>query len=666
MPATPPHLPLQTALLLAGVVVLLSLLLLYQHEAWRPLRRLALIVIGLAAIMFPFWSGTAARHASSQCQLINSLPQLGLRDAGFVSSDSCRACHPGQYASWHRSYHRTMTQPATPKTVLADFGNMRLENRGRSYLLQRRGEEFWVEMADPDWERQQLASGMDPMAAADPPRVWKRVVMTTGSHQQQTYWVSGKDDRHLFNVPFMYLVDDARMVPREDVFLRPPQAGRGYDQWDNNCIECHCVSGEHAIDPAAGSAIPSTAELGIACEACHGPGREHVMANRSPQRRYGIHLAAAGDSTIVHPRRISAQASAQMCGQCHGMNVQKNDALRAGLRYRAGGELTQVKMILRTSDRHLTDTERQDWLRLSRHLQQQPDDFLPSRFWPDGMVRVSGREHNAMIESACFHGGDLSCLSCHSMHESVPDDQLSAGMNGNEACLQCHESYRNDVAAHTHHAADSSGSLCYNCHMPHTAYGLLKAIRSHLIDSPSVQSTLDTGRPNACSLCHLDQPLSFAATHLSEWYGQPAPVLDEESRTISAAVVLALRGDANQRALIAWHMGWAPAEAVSGRNWMAPYLAHLLNDPYSAVRYVAHRSLRRLPGFESFQYDFVGRRDELQRARQRALERWQSLQSRPPDRSDGAVLIDSDGRLQAKKLADLAARRDDRPVDLRE
>ena len=28
----------------------------------------------------------------------------------YVSSRTCRACHPSQYASWHASYHRTMTQ----------------------------------------------------------------------------------------------------------------------------------------------------------------------------------------------------------------------------------------------------------------------------------------------------------------------------------------------------------------------------------------------------------------------------------------------------------------------------------------------------------------------------------------------------------------------------
>ena len=40
------------------------------------------------------------------------------------------------------------------------------------------------------------------------------------------------------------------------------------------------------------------------------------------------------------------------------------------------------------------------------------------------------------------------------------------------------------LTAHTHHVDGSSGSNCLNCHMPHTTYGVLKAIRSHEISSP--------------------------------------------------------------------------------------------------------------------------------------------------------------------------------------
>src|SRR6185503_18883708 len=40
---------------------------------------------------------------------------------GYAAASQCRACHPSQYESWYGSFHRTMTQVATPRSVLAEF-----------------------------------------------------------------------------------------------------------------------------------------------------------------------------------------------------------------------------------------------------------------------------------------------------------------------------------------------------------------------------------------------------------------------------------------------------------------------------------------------------------------------------------------------------------------
>src|SRR5207248_8492510 len=58
-----------------------------------------------------------------------------MADRGFVASAACKDCHPRQYASWYRTYHRTMTQPATAETVLAPMGEIELSSRGRTYHL---------------------------------------------------------------------------------------------------------------------------------------------------------------------------------------------------------------------------------------------------------------------------------------------------------------------------------------------------------------------------------------------------------------------------------------------------------------------------------------------------------------------------------------------------
>jgi hypothetical protein len=198
--------------------------------------------------------------------------------------------------------------------------------------------------------------------------------------------------------------------------------------------------------------------------------------------------------------------------------------------------------------------------------------------------------------------------------------------------------------------------------MPYTSYGLLKAIRSHQVSSPSVATSLETGRPNACNQCHQDRTMAWAADLLSRWYGVPRPDLPGDEQRIAATALWALRGDAGQRALMAWSYGWEEAHRASGSHWQAPYLAQLLEDRYDAVRFIAHRSLRRLPGFRDFAYDFIGPPDHRAEARQRALRVWAGSQGAPGRTFSPAVLVDGQGRVLEAEFQRLWKERDDRPV----
>jgi hypothetical protein len=202
--------------------------------------------------------------------------------------------------------------------------------------------------------------------------------------------------------------------------------------------------------------------------------------------------------------------------------------------------------------------------------------------------------------------------------------------------------------------------------MPYTTYGLLKAIRSHEIDSPTVSASLRSGRPNACNQCHLNETLAWTARYLDQWYEMPSPRLPPVHHEVAAAVVWSLSGDAGQRALMAWSMGWPAAREISKSGWMAPYLAQLLDDPYEAVRLMAHRSLRTLPGYEDFDYDFLAPPAERAAARLRALEMWRRLPGKPEDDGAAAVLVDSHGTLREELFYPLLARRDERVVELHE
>lgn len=658
------------AWLLAAALMLLTLTAGLTYEARRSSRAASADVLSQAL------PDTTSHTSSSTRSPTPASPPDPL--APYVSSDRCAACHPGHYASWHASYHRKMTQVASPESVLGPFDGRTLEAKGRSYRLQRRGDEYWVEMADPDWEADLLASRVSPETVPDAsaPRRWKRIVMTTGSHHMQTYWVASDRDRRLFNFPWLWLNEDQRWIPREDGFIRPPDGPRTYDVWHDSCIECHAVAGEKNHDPRKGWE-PSAAELGIACEACHGPGKEHIRAHRSPLGRYLSRADDEPDPTIVNPAHLDAKAASQVCGYCHGINMWKQGPLRAGVRFHPGDDLRETRVIMRASDRAAASTDpidQRDWQLLQRQLDQVKatnPTVLEERFWPDGMVRVSGREHNGMIESACYESGELSCLSCHSMHDSDPDDQLARNQIGDAACLQCHPIYAEDPRAHTRHAPDSAGSRCQNCHMPHTVYGLLSSIRSHWIDSPSAATHQETGRTNACNLCHLDRSLGWAADRLEAWYGQPRPTLTTDEEAIGEGIRQTLTGNAHQRAMMAWHMGWPEATAASGDAWKGFFLGHLLDDPYPAVRYLAGDSLSRLPLGESgslAEYDFLDESAERGEARDEAMAVWRDAVEDPDRRGIDRVarLLDAKGRLDEVVFQRLAKTRDDQVMDLRE
>lgn len=541
-------------------------------------------------------------------------------ETGYLSSSACRACHPSEYESWRQTFHRTMTRRVPELkwgTAAAPPLPQSLELYGRRFRLQKtdegsftvRGPDLHVtgralpalarmNEASPQWKRQKSEE-----IFRSAPEVEREIVLVTGSHHYLAFWVEGGAEQELRQLPFVYLLQTQRWVPREAAFLQPPDALPSVERWNANCIQCHSVAGrpeESEGEDSSGKFWQKyesrVAEFGISCEACHGPGRLHVEHYQNPLRRVTAsrqndHRATAAH--IFNPLKSSAELGSSACGQCHSYFLPRDPDSwwESGFidNYQAGQALSNSRKVVGAEDFDKESTPEISALAAARE----------SLFWEDGSMIVGGREYNGLIKSPCFEQGhgaaQLQCVSCHSMHNSNPNRQIAARFSSPETedqmCTQCHQSVDQK---HSRHEQDSDGARCVSCHMPRTSYALLQGTRSHRISSPQADQT---SPPSACVLCHVNESKGWITAQLTAFSG-PGTAWPAASSDADApwAAELSLAHNAVTRALMADTLGRDATQRASGNAVARQLLPLLMQDEYAAVRLIAERSWEKLEG----------------------------------------------------------------------
>lgn len=528
----------------------------------------------LAAVAPPAFVAAVLRFGPDPVAAEAKAPLIH-REAGYIGSGACKACHPDQHASWQRTFHATMTQRPGASSVLGAFDGKVVHYGRDSVRPFRDGERFCMEVT-----------------AAAATRV-AEVVLTVGSRRYQQYFERqprGSGEAFV-RLPILWHVELQRWLPLATVFLGPDVDGLGGHaaEWNTNCILCHNTGPRPGLldarDPARlveGNRFDShVAELGIACEACHGPGEQHAASARNPLTRYAGSPLAAFD-----PRQRDQERAVAVCGQCHGARLPEpphraTEWFTTGPTFRPGERLVE----------HVAPIQRDTPVRGGAD-----PELFALRFWGDGTPRLTAYEFQGLTAAKCYRGGELTCQSCHAMHAGDPRGQLRPDRDGQAMCTQCHEAIGRDVAAHTHHAAGSAGSSCVACHMPKIVYGVMDVHRSHRIDVPDPARDGAAGRPHACTLCHVDKSLPWAADAMRRWWGDeyraPARRADGVAPELADAAANLFAGDAAARAVLANALGepgvtFAPDHAAAVRSW----LAVTMGDGYPSVRYLARRSL---------------------------------------------------------------------------
>lgn len=507
--------------------------------------------------------------------------------AAYTGSEVCRKCHIDHDRSFRRTYHRTMTREAGPGTVLGDFSGQTLSYMGVTATMD------------------QTADGHYRMTVSDGERQYEsEIVRTVGSHRFQQY-LARKDDLFV-RLPVAWDVAEGRFIHLNGAFLTPdpPRAGaapvsngdyhRHVTRWNDNCIFCHNVGANPGAD-GEGRFDSEVAELGVACEACHGPGGRHVRANQDPVRRYLMHAGVAEDPDIASPKKMSSLMASQVCGRCHGQRMSRD-----------------IAAVHRDGDRYVPGESLDDYSQpLFRETTLDGEEgAFAERFWSDGTPRLTAYEFQGYLQSACRAADDFSCGSCHSMHRGDPSGQIrpdkldanSSALFDNGLCTQCHDGYKSvqQAAAHSGHQPNSLGTRCVACHMPNIVYGLVGAHPSHRITIPAAATTGQAGAsaPDACRLCHVSWSRGQRTARREGPLVHGVADLDSDQNTMGARVAalpmlkLVFAGDPVQRSIAASALGRvmpSDSEDVHKRR-----LGALLNvvefDSYPAVREIARKS----------------------------------------------------------------------------
>jgi len=415
-----------------------------------------------------------ARSVGTILLLIAALPLQGQSDKGYVGADACAKCHADIHRRWTESLHNKIMQPATERTVEGDFALGKVVLRGSTYLLRRSNGNYFI--------TESALSG----------KAWEHPVEYTLGNRRIQHYLTTLPDGRIVLIPATW--DKIRKMWLPDLDLGNPEEDPGVQVqvWNKTCYSCHVSQGEKNFDLQHNRYHTTWQNLGVNCERCHGPASKHVAAAKAATVM-DSKTRAVVNQALVSPARLDPASSTMICAQCHSFRDIYVDKFKAGANY--------YDFFLPAMEYRLPASE-------------------DPAYWPDGRPRWLSNEALAFWQSGCFLKGRATCISCHSDPHTIDVDRnRQLRPNDQALCTQCHKAIAANISMHTHHAPNSSGSSCVECHMPHTVIGLEGWIRDHSISVPVPENTIRHGIPNACNLCHKEQNAEWALRQVNAWYG---------------------------------------------------------------------------------------------------------------------------------------------------
>ena len=325
----------------------------------------------------------------------------------FVGTDACVDCHATRVEHYRETAHHRTLRAARPGDVAGKFDTDGAEMRTRNPGLR-------FEMSVEDGALWQTAVTT---TADGVQRRRERVDLVMGSGRIFEGYMTFRDGA-LFQLPVGHMA-------KGDRWANCPGFEDGTAEFDRaiqpRCLDCHAGWIDH-VEGTKNEYRMEGAVLGISCERCHGPGRDHVVHHlRHPDEEDAV--------AIIHPDDLTRDQRLDTCAACHG---DPGRLLAPAFSYRPGKPL-------------------EEYVELSQGA------------GADGFVHTANQIQR-LRASACFVDARLECTTCHDTHRDERESILRTSLS---ACADCHAA--EDACAHRESIPEPVRGDCVACHMPRRA-----------------------------------------------------------------------------------------------------------------------------------------------------------------------------------------------------
>lgn len=286
------------------------------------------------------------------------------------------------------------------------------------------------------------------------------------------------------------------------------KAYSGGADFDARCASCHSTNWD--------AAQTAWAEPGVGCEACHGPGREHILGK--------------GDRS-----KIVWSFDSSTCLQCH-------TGARHGTNWEVSAHATSTAPVIR-NENHEPDPNGTPY-----------KDSCFECHSADGFVaKLKGESFSATENHP--NNQPVGCAACHDPHGNGNPEQLR--QSADQLCLTCHSAGLPEtgitVGGRVSHHVQAEFLWGYGAAGGVTAtkglHSDVSCVECHMVGGDhstkiAVPTEAATGAQDSCTKCHSDSTPESRKAYLDAWQRTTASMIEAANKDV-AVIEQAIAGNPN-------------------------------------------------------------------------------------------------------------------------